>query len=103
MFGFCRKYRPKTFTLGQTAAAEHMTALMAHGFFANGMFAHADPRVRAMYAWHAVAEIEHKAVAYDVMKQVARANSFTRVLSMMQVSFRFPLHVFAILDRKSGV
>src|SRR3546814_3683096 len=34
MFGFFRKYLPKTFTLGQTAAAEHMTALMAHGFFA---------------------------------------------------------------------
>src|SRR3546814_3208818 len=94
MFGFCRKYRPKTFTLGQTAAAEHMTALMAHGFFANGMFAHADPRVRAMYAWHAVEEIEHKAVAYDVLKKVARANYFTRseehtseLQSLMRISY----------------
>jgi predicted metal-dependent hydrolase len=97
MFGFFRKRFPKTFTLGQTAAAEHMTALMAHGFFSNGMFADADPRIRAMYAWHAVEEIEHKAVAFDVFKKVARGSYFTRAISMMLVSFTFPFHVFAIM------
>lgn len=97
MFGFFRKRLPKVFTLGQTAAAEHMTALMAHGFFANGMFADADPRVRAMYAWHAVEEIEHKAVAFDVFKKIARGGYFTRALAMLQVSFSFPLHVFLIM------
>ncbi|TJY60843.1 metal-dependent hydrolase [Sinimarinibacterium sp. CAU 1509] len=97
MFGFFRRYFPKTFTLGQTAAAEHMTALMAHGFFGNGMFDKADPRIRAMYAWHAVEEIEHKAVAFDVYKKVARGGYLTRILSMLQVSFTFPLHVFLIM------
>ncbi len=97
MFGFFRRYLPKTFTLGQTAAAEHMTALMAHGFFGNGMFDAADPRIRAMYAWHAVEEIEHKAVAFDVYQKVARGGYLTRVLSMLQVSFTFPLHVFLIM------
>lgn len=97
MFGFFRRYLPKTFTLGQTAAAEHMTALMAHGFFGNGMFDDADPRIRAMYAWHAVEEIEHKAVAFDVYRKVARGGYLMRVLSMLQVSFTFPLHVFLIM------
>ncbi|MGH8445858.1 MAG: metal-dependent hydrolase [Solimonas sp.] len=97
MFNVFRKHLPKTFTLGQTAAAEHMTALMAHGFFANGMFEDADPRVRAMYAWHAVEEIEHKAVAYDVFKKVARGSYLMRVLSMLQLSLSFPLHVFLIM------
>ncbi len=97
MFGFFRKYLPKTFTLGQTAAAEHMTALMAHGFFSNGMFEKADPRVRAMYAWHAVEEIEHKAVAFDVLQKVAKGGYLSRVLSMLQVSMSFPLHVFLIM------
>src|SRR3546814_10515547 len=73
MFGFFRKYLPKTFTLGQTAAAEHMTALMAHGFFANAIFAIADPRLLAVYAWPSVEEVEHKAVATDGMKRVAMA------------------------------
>jgi predicted metal-dependent hydrolase len=97
MFGFFRRYLPKTFTLGQTAAAEHMTALMAHGFFGNGMFDDADPRIRAMYAWHAVEEIEHKAVAFDVYRKVARGSYLMRILSMLQVSLSFPLHVFLIM------
>lgn len=97
MFGVFRKYLPKVYTLGQTAAAEHMTALMAHGFFAAGLMNDADPRIRAMYAWHAVEEIEHKGVAYDVFKQVARGSWFTRVLSMLQVALAFPFHVFVIM------
>jgi predicted metal-dependent hydrolase len=97
MFGFFRKKLPKVYTLGQTAAAEHMTALMAHGFFSAGLMNDADPRIRAMYAWHAVEEIEHKAVAYDVFKKVARGSYLTRVLSMLQVSLTFPLHVFMIM------
>jgi len=97
MFGFFRKKLPKVYTLGQTAAAEHMTALMAHGFFSAGLMNDADPRIRAMYAWHAVEEIEHKAVAYDVFKKVARGSYLTRVLSMLQVSLTFPLHVFLIM------
>jgi predicted metal-dependent hydrolase len=97
MFNVFRKYLPKSFTLGQTAAAEHMTALMAHGFFSTEMFERADPRIRAMYAWHAVEEIEHKAVAFDVFQKVAKGGYFTRILSMLQVSLSFPLHVFLIM------
>ncbi|MGH8455489.1 MAG: metal-dependent hydrolase [Stenotrophobium sp.] len=98
MFGFFRKYFSRKFTLGQTAAAEHMTALMAHGFFSKGgLLDNADPRVRAMYAWHAIEEIEHKAVAYDVLKNVAKASYFTRILSFMLVTFTFPFHVFMIM------
>ena len=98
MFGFFRKRFSAAYTLGQTAAAEHMTALMAHGFFGTDMFADADPRIRAMYAWHAVEEIEHKAVAYDVYEKVAKGGYWKRVLSMLQVSLTFPLHVFMIMN-----
>lgn len=98
MFGFFRKYTSRAFTLGQTAAAEHLTALMAHGFFHDGVMEKADPRVRAMYAWHAVEEIEHKAVAYDVMTKVAKVSYLTRILSFMLVTFTFPFHVFMIMN-----
>lgn len=97
MFGFFRKKFSRRFTLAQTAAAEHLTALMAHGFFGNGMFADADARIRAMYAWHAVEEIEHKAVAFDVYQKVARGGYFTRIAAMMLTSFTFPFHVFMIM------
>ncbi len=98
MFGFFRKRFPRTFTLGQTAAAEHLTALMAHGFFKAGIMENADPRIRAMYAWHAIEEIEHKAVAYDVMTKVAKASYFTRIVSFMLTTFTFPFHVFMIMN-----
>jgi predicted metal-dependent hydrolase len=97
MFGFFRKYFSRRWTLGQTAAAEHMTALMAHGFFSSGIMSKADPRVRAMYAWHAIEEIEHKAVAYDVLTQVAKAGYLIRILSFIQTTFTFPFHVFMVM------
>jgi uncharacterized protein len=106
ILGRIRSFMPRTFTLGQTAAAEHMTAIMAHSFFhRREVMEDADPRIRAMYAWHAVEEIEHKAVAYDVLTKVAKAGYFVRVLSFLQVALSFPLHVFLIMNhmfRKDG-
>lgn len=97
MFGFFRKRFSRRYTLGMTAAAEHMTALMAHGFASQGVLVDADPRLRAMYAWHAIEEVEHKAVAYDVLTKVAKASYFTRILSFVQTTFTFPFHVFMIM------
>ncbi len=98
MFEVFRGRFSRKFTLGQTAAAEHLTALMAHGFFESGLMDKADPRIRAMYAWHAVEEIEHKAVAFDVLTRVAKAGYFTRIFSFMFTTFSFPFHVFMIMN-----
>lgn len=93
-----RRRLPKAFTLGQTAAAEHMTALMAHFFLENrDVLATADPRIRAVFCWHAIEEIEHKAVAFDVLQKVAGAGYFTRCAAMLYVSLVFPLHVFLLM------
>lgn len=97
MFGFMRKRLPKVYTLGQTAAAEHVTALMAHSFFDSGVMRGADERMRAVFAWHAIEEIEHKAVAFDVFQKIARGGYFTRITTMLQVAVTFPLHTFAIM------
>ncbi|MDR3416772.1 MAG: metal-dependent hydrolase [Nevskia sp.] len=99
VLGFLRRILPRSFTLAQTAAAEHMTAIMAHSFFhRRDLLQHADPRIRAMYAWHAVEEVEHKAVAFDVLTRVAKASYFTRILMMLYVSLIFPLHTFLIMN-----
>jgi predicted metal-dependent hydrolase len=99
VFGRLRRILPRTFTLAQTAAAEHMTAIMAHSFFhRRELLEHADPRIRAMYAWHAVEEIEHKAVAFDVLTKVAKASYFTRIIMMLYISLIFPLHTFMIMN-----
>lgn len=103
LFGIFRKRMSRRYTLAQTAAAEHLTAMMAHGFFEKGLLADADPRVRAMYAWHAVEEIEHKAVAFDVYRDVAKGGYLTRVAAMLQVSITFPLHTFLIMRHMFAV
>ena len=62
--------------LAITAAGEHLTATMAAGLLASmdDHLACADLRMRALYLWHAVEEVEHKAVAWDVYEQVARGS-----------------------------
>ena len=93
LFGIMRKYVPKKHTLAVTAASEHMTAIMAHSFFERKeVLQHSDPRMRAMYAWHAMEEIEHKAVAFDVMQKVAKVWYPRRVLAMLEVTLGFTIH-----------
>jgi hypothetical protein len=93
-----RRLFPRRFTLACTAAAEHMTAVTTHGFSVNGQqFLEADRRVNAMYLWHGMEEIEHKAVAFDVLQQVARGGWLLRVLAMLYISVTFPLTVFSIM------
>jgi hypothetical protein len=94
---YARKHLSKTYTLAMTAAAEHMTAIMAHGFFKRELLDKADARMRALYHWHAIEEIEHKAVAFDIMQKVAGANYWQRCLAMLQVTLIFPLHTFLIM------
>ena len=98
LLGWMRKRFPSGFTLAHTAAAEHLTAIMAHSFMNRPeIFEDADPRMRALYVWHGVEEIEHKAVAFDVMQKVAGVGYLTRVLAFLYVSIFFPLHTFLIV------
>jgi predicted metal-dependent hydrolase len=98
LFGFLRQRTSREFTLGITAASEHITAIMADCFVERPeIFEHADERIRALYVWHAMEEMEHKAVAYDVLTRVAQASYGTRVRSMMLVTVLFPFHVMKIM------
>ena len=82
-----------------TAAFEHLTAMMCTCFFERReLLETSDPRVRAMYAWHAVEEVEHKAVAFDVLTKVAKVSYFRRIFSMLLVSIGFPITVMLIMN-----
>jgi len=94
---FARKYGPKATTLSDTAATEHLTAIMAHSFFVSKDMMHgADPRVRAVFAWHAMEEIEHKSVAFEVLTKYAKVGYLRRVASLLSVTFGFNLYTFAV-------
>ncbi len=95
---FARKVHSREFTLAMTAASEHMTAIMAHTFCERReVLEQADPRMRALYTWHAMEEVEHKAVAFDVMQKVARVGYLRRLGAMLLVSVMFPIHTFLIV------
>jgi predicted metal-dependent hydrolase len=99
ILGWFRRHLRKTTTLAQTAATEHLTAIMGHRFIEHPeLFAGADARVRAMYYWHAVEEIEHKSVAFDVLKTVARGGYFIRILTLLWITYMFTLHIFVIMN-----
>ena len=69
---FGNRHWPK-FSLASTAAVEHLTALLARRILTDGgrFTAAMDPRMAALWKWHAVEEAEHKAVAFDVLQHVA--------------------------------
>lgn len=58
-----------------TVALEHYTALLGEWVLSNDiMTSTAHPYFRDIYKWHALEEVEHKAVAFDVLLQVAETN-----------------------------
>ena len=93
------KFTSRYQRLAATAALEHLTAMMCTCFFERReLLETSDPRVRAMYAWHAIEEVEHKAVAYDVLTKAAKVSYPRRVLSMLIVTFGFPFTVATIMN-----
>jgi uncharacterized protein len=98
LFGVMRKRLPRATTLAHTAALEHLTAALADLLLqAPHHVADMDPRMRALYIWHGMEEVEHKAVAFDVLQQVAHAGYVRRILPFLFVSFAFPFSTFMIL------
>lgn len=58
-------------SLAITAALEHYTAILAEGALADGILDRAaHPEMRRLLLWHAAEEIEHRAVAFDVLQKV---------------------------------
>ena len=64
------RHVPPKLNLAITAAAEHFTAILADGAFTKGVLDSLDPTMQELLAWHAAEEIEHKAVAFDVLRQI---------------------------------
>jgi uncharacterized protein len=65
------KFRSKKASLAVTVALEHMTALMGFKLLTQEhVRALFDDQVLPIWMWHAVEEMEHKAVAFDAYQEV---------------------------------
>ncbi len=69
-YDWIERHSPPALRLAATAALEHYTAIMAEGALEHDTLAPVHPKMRALLQWHAAEEIEHKAVAFDVLQKV---------------------------------
>lgn len=65
--------RPPIVSLAATMALEHFTAILAHQLLSQpSHLDNADWQAAALWRWHAMEEIEHKAVAFDTWLHATR-------------------------------
>ena len=95
--------------LAVTIALEHFTAIMADGLLSDPReLEGADPRMAALWRWHAIEETEHKAVAFDVYKTVSPGvvGYIRRCLIMLNTAVLFWTYMllnYFHLTRRDGV
>lgn len=83
---WANRYLPRALRLSMTAGAEHYTATMAALVFEHGMVDDCHPVMRDLIQWHAIEEIEHKDVAYEVLMRTHSHNYPLRMFGFGVVS-----------------
>lgn len=97
--GIERRYSQRV-RLGMTAFMEHVTAVSAHiALGKNSPLPYMHPSMRALWEWHALEEIEHKAVAFDLFKR-AGGGYLLRVYSAL-LAVLIDARLFRVLGRRA--
>ena len=77
--GWVKKNVPAREQLAGTAAVEHLTAVLAEKALGeDNLFAKAHPAMAKLWKWHAVEEMEHKSVAFDVYRAIGGTEKMRR-------------------------
>jgi hypothetical protein len=100
--GFLRRLGPMRM-LGVTIALEHFTAMLADLFDSDPqLWAGTPEEILRLWRWHAMEEIEHKAVAFDVFQEVSKNWTPLRrylfrahIMALTSVHFTFDVIRFA--------
>jgi predicted metal-dependent hydrolase len=70
MYSVVERATPKHLRLASTVALEHMTATLAEIALTTDVLDDAPPEVARLLRWHALEEVEHRSVAFDVLAKV---------------------------------
>ena len=96
-----RKHATPKFRLAMTVGMEHLTAILAEHILTNPEILDGlDDTVKELLYWHAVEEIEHKAVAFDVYMLCENDQKYLRrILRLVSVLFslRIACYMIALL------
>lgn len=76
---------PPSIRLAATAALEHYTSTLALLMFELDLLEGVHPEMRKLLLWHATEELEHRAVAFDVLRAV-RPGYFLRAYGFITAS-----------------
>ena len=71
LYRVIERVTPFKLRLSFVACIEHINAYVGHEFLSQDLLRGADPSLRALFEWHFAEEIEHKAVAFDVLQKLA--------------------------------
>ena len=81
--------------LARTVCAEHVTAVMAHHALTHPEHMARFPEsLRTLFLWHAIEEIEHKSVAFDVYQSCVGDASLLRSQYKIFTRFEFPFSIW---------
>ncbi|MBX2848223.1 MAG: metal-dependent hydrolase [Acidiferrobacterales bacterium] len=81
--------------LAQTVVVEHITAVMAHyALTQHEQMQPFPPSIRALFQWHAIEEIEHKSVAFDVYQHCVGDRRLLMRTYYRFIFFEFPLNLY---------
>lgn len=73
---------PPSQRLACTVMMEHFTAILAEQWLTHDEFRDtSDPQALQLWTWHALEELEHKSVAFDVHRQVSQNLHFEKLLA----------------------
>ena len=94
LLSLSRRFQPRSTQLATTCALEHFTALLAHVLLSrqDEFLEQSDEVFASFWLWHAVEELEHKAVCFDVYEHVCGKGLLSylkRVAVMLSVSVFF--------------
>nr|WP_298132278.1 metal-dependent hydrolase [uncultured Pseudoxanthomonas sp.] len=71
IFRVMDRVAPLWLRVSLVSCVEHINAFLGYEFLSQAILANADPRVRDLMEWHFAEEIEHRAVAFDLLQAVS--------------------------------